>query len=364
MPEIFQILHEDGSYERELEPQLTAEDYQKLYRFMVLARAVDTKAMSLQRQGRISSYVPCSGEEAAYIGSAYALSPKDWVLPHYRGHAVALARGMSLRTFFSQLYGTANDLSKGRQQPMSLGDRSINYVSIEAPVGSQCPVAVGVSLAAKLRGDRIASLAYLGDGGSSSSDFHVAMNFAGVFQTPTIIFCSNNQYAISLPFSMQTKCQDIASKGEAYGVPGVRVDGNDVLAVYHVTKEALTKAYNGDGPTLIEAVTYRIGPHSTADDPSRYRSQEEVDQWKRKDPIARFRAHLQNRAMLSEDYERRLMQEVESQISDAVQYAEGSPKPELRTIFEEVYFEMPSNLSEQMKNLLEESAGRGSVGDE
>ncbi len=322
---------------------------------MILVRAVDTKAMSLQRQGRIGSFTPCLGEEASYVGSGYALSPNDWVLPHYRGYAVAFTRRMSLNTFFSQLYGTAHDLSKGRQQPMSLGDKSINYVSIEAPVGAQCPIAVGVSLAAKLRGDRIACVAYLGDGSSSSNDFHTAMNFAGVFQTPTIIFCSNNQYAISLPFTKQTASEDIASKAEAYGVVGVRVDGNDVLAVYRATKEALERAYKGEGPTLIESVTYRMGPHSTADDPAKYRDSKEVEEWKRRDPIARFRTYLKRRGLLDDNYEQVLTQEIERQISDAVQYAETSPKPELATIFEEVYLELPWHLKEQMTGLVEES---------
>lgn len=354
---LVQILREDGSIPGHLKAPLADEDLVRIYRTMLLVRTADTKAVSLQRQGRIGSYVPCAGEEACQVGSAYALGPDDWVFPQYRSQGVALTRGLSLERFFAQLFGTSMDLSKGHQQPMSLGDKGINYVAVSSPVGTHCPLAVGAGLAARYLGRSVATIVYFGDGTTSSNDFHTGMNFAGVFKAPTIFFCMNNQYAISLHVSKQTASESLAIKAVAYGFEGVRVDGNDALAVYSVTKKALQKARAGDGPTLIEAVTYRFGAHSTSDDASLYRHKAEEEAWREKDPLKRSKAYLIDKGIWSEELEQEARQQIETEINRAVRAAESAPLPAPETLFEDVYSEMPWHLSEQRNGLLKGTSG-------
>ncbi len=289
-PPLLSVLREDGSVDPALDPALPPEDLLFLFRKMLLLRALDEKAVSLQRSGRIGFYVPSTGQEASEIGSGFALADGDWIFPSYRDHGAALVRGYPLSTLVGQLFGNASDAMKGRQMPNHWCDRSINLVSVSSPVATQLSQAVGAAYAARLRQEKVAVIAFFGDGGSSTGAFHVAMNFAGVYRTPNVFFCSNNQYAISLPVSRQTASGSIAVKAAAYGFEGVRVDGNDPLAVYRVTRDALAKARAGGGPTLIESVTYRIGPHSTADDPSRYRSEERSPEGERSP--ATLREHL------------------------------------------------------------------------
>ncbi|MGZ8473363.1 MAG: thiamine pyrophosphate-dependent dehydrogenase E1 component subunit alpha, partial [Candidatus Deferrimicrobiaceae bacterium] len=294
-------LREDGSVDPAVDPSLSPEELLFLFRKMLLLRALDEKAISLQRSGRIGFFVPSTGQEASEIGSGFALKEGDWVFPSYRDQGAALVRGYPLSSIVGQLFGNASDPIKGHQMPNHWCDRSINLVSVSSPVATQMPQAVGAGYAAKLRGDKIAVIAYFGDGGTSTGDFHAAMNFAGVYGTPTVFFCSNNQYAISLPVSRQTASGSIAGKAAAYGFEGVRVDGNDLLAVYGVTRDALEKARAGGGPTLIEALTYRMGPHSTSDDPSRYRTEEECDAWREKDPFRRVNRHLARLGILDDE---------------------------------------------------------------
>ncbi len=352
--EMLQVIRAEGTYDTTLEPSLPESDLKKLYEAMILLRTLDVRALSLQRQGRIGFYIQCIGQEASQIGSAYAFEPNDWLFPSYRDAGVAIVRGLALKTLFCHLMGNSQDVMKGHQMPNHWGYRSINLVSLAAPIGVHIPVAVGVALAAKMRGDRIVTGVYFGDGATSSNDFHAGMNFAGVFHTPTIFFCQNNQYAISLPVSKQTKAQTLASKARAYGFEGVRVDGNDVLAVYKAVKEAVVKARNGGGPTVIEAITYRIGAHSTADDPKRYRVEREVEEWRKRDPIDRFRLYLQRKGIWSEDLEAKVRQQADGIVSDAIREAEKIPPPTLETMFEDVYSEMSWNLKEQLKELLSE----------
>ena len=356
--DLLRVLDPDGTYDSKLEPKLPPEVLRKAYRNLVLVRTLDARMLSLQRQGRIGFYVPSTGEEACQVGSALALNPEDWVFPAYREPGCALTRGLDLKLLIAQCYGNALDESKGRQMPNHFGWRSINYVSASSPVGTQIPHAVGAAWAAKIRGDRVVTLAYFGDGATSEGDFHVSMNFAGVFKTPTIFFCKNNQWAISLPIAKQTAVPTLAQKAQAYGFEGVRVDGNDVLAVYTATKAAADKARAGGGPTMIEALTYRMGPHSSSDDPNRYRSKEEVAEWQRRDPIERMRTYLEVKGLLSKDDDEALHKELEDLIAKTITEVERAPPPPLESLFADVYGEMPLNLKEEMEEYLKSGERR------
>jgi pyruvate dehydrogenase E1 component alpha subunit len=344
-------LREDQSVDPSLDPGLSAENLLLLHRKMVLLRALDEKAVSLQRSGRIGFYVPSTGQEAAAIGSGFALHEGDWVFPSYRDQGLALVRGYPLKTLVGQLFGNRSDAIRGRQMPNHWCDRSLRLVSVSSPVATQLPQAVGAAYAAKLRGEKVAVLACFGDGGSSTGAFHAAMNFAGVFRTPSVFFCSNNQYAISVPFARQTASGSVARKAAAYGFEGVRVDGNDLLAVYHVARDALAKAREGAGPTLIEAVTYRMGPHSTADDPSRYRPEEEAAAWAKRDPVARFTEHLRRRGILDEEGAERLAEEAREEVNRTVRECEAAPPVPRDSLVEDVYAEIPWHLAEQREGL-------------
>jgi len=350
--DLFRVIDLDGTYDSAREPKLSDETLLKAYRHLVLVRTLDTRMLSLQRQGRIGFYVPSIGEEASQVGSAMALEPRDWVFPAYREPGCALWRGFPLNQLIAQSYGNAMDPLKGRQMPNHYGLRSINYVTASSPVGTQIPHAVGAAWAARIRGDDVVTLVYFGDGATSQGDFHVGLNFAGVFKTPTVFFCKNNQWAISVPVSRQTASKTLASKAQAYGFDGVRVDGNDLLAVYSATKAAADRARGGGGPTMIEAVTYRLGPHSSSDDPTRYRTKEEVEYWQARDPVERIRRYLAVKGLLTAAADVSLRKEVEDAISETIREVEKSPPPALETLFEDVFAEMTPQLREQMESFL------------
>jgi pyruvate dehydrogenase E1 component alpha subunit len=356
--DVFRIVEADGSFEEALDPRLPEADLEKIYRTMLLTRTLDTRMLSLQRQGRIGFYVPSMGQEACQVGAAFALRPEDWVFPAYREPAAALWRGFPLRTLVDQFFGNSEDISKGRQMPNHYGDRAVNYVSPSSPVGTQIPMAVGAAWAARIRGEKVISLVFFGDGATSQGDFHAGMNFAGVFNIPTIFLCQNNQWAISLPTARQTASRSLAVKAQAYGIEGVRVDGNDVLAVVEVANQAAEKARAGGGPTLIEAVTYRLGPHSSSDDPTRYRPAAQLEEWKRKDPLIRFKAYLEARGLWDEIDDAALQKELDELVTDAVRAAEKAPPPGLETVFTDVYAEMPPHLREQMEEFLKSGERR------
>jgi len=356
--ELLQVIKPTGELVEKMDPEIPKDELRRLYRLMVLTRNLDTRGLQLQRQGRIGFYIGCLGQEAAHIGSAYALNPEDWVFPAYREIGAILCRGMTLNQLLDQYFANAEDMQKGRQFTNLLGVKSLNYVTGSAPIATQIPHAVGTALAAKIRGDHIVTLTYFGDGGTSENDFHAGMNLAGVFKTPTVFFCQNNHYAISLPVERQTASENIAVKAQAYGFEGVRVDGNDILAVYRTTKKAVEKARKGEGPTLIEAVTYRMGPHSSSDDPKRYRTEEELAEWRKRDPLIRFRRYLERERLWTEADEKRTQDETNREIEEAVQHAEKLPKPALETLFTDVYAEMPWNLKEQLRELQEERGER------
>ena len=340
-------LREDGSVDPDVDPGLDGESLRFLFRKMVLLRTLDEKALNLQRAGRIGFYIGAAGQEAAEIGSGFALAEGDWVFPSYRDHGVALLHGYPLSALVGQLFGNTADVTKGRQMPNHWCDRSARVVSVSSPVATQLPQAVGAAYAARLRKEKVAVIGYFGDGGSSTGEFHVAMNFAGVFRTPNVFFCSNNQYAISAPFAKQTASGSIAVKAAAYGFPGVRVDGNDVLAVVRATRDALGRARTGQGPTLIEAVTYRMGAHSTSDDPTRYRSPEEVEAWRTRDPIRRFAVFLRKRGLLDESAEKSAAEEARDEVQRAVGACEAAPPVSPESLVEDVYATTPWHLVEQ-----------------
>ena len=267
----FQILSDDGKTLKKRPASLTDEDLVSLYQKMRFQRLVDDRMLTLQRQGRISFYGACTGQEAAVIGSGFALQEQDWVFPALREGGIALMRGLSFDDYVAQLFGNGLDPGLGRQMPCHYSSRAANYVSLSSPIGNQIPQAVGAAMASQIQEKSDVVVGYMGDGATSEGDFHVAMNFAGLYELPIVLFCQNNQWAISLPSSKQTASKSIAIKAKSYGFEGVLVDGNDALAVYEVTRKAIEKARSGGGPTFIEALTYRIGAHSTSDDPSRYR---------------------------------------------------------------------------------------------
>ena len=324
---------------------------------MVLARTLDERGVNLQRQGRIGFYAPMEGQEAAQVGCAWALSSKDWLVPAYRELAVALTRGVPLRQLVDQLYGSRADLTKGRQMPNHYGFAQYRFVTPSSPIGTQIVQAVGLALASRYKGENVVAVPFFGDGATSSNDFHAGLNFAGVYRAPVVFFCQNNQWAISLPRAKQTRSATLAMKADAYGFPGVQVDGNDFRAVYRAVREARERALKGEGPTLVEAVTYRMGPHSTSDDPGRYRSNEELAQWKRRDPIERLRLQLAQEGHLTEAEFEQMQEEARAEVARTIREAEVEPPPDPESLFDDVYRVPPSSLveeREEFRDLLRE----------
>lgn len=348
--DLLQIMDENGLVNH-LDPHIPEADLVKLYRTMVQVRLVDERGQMLQRQGRIAFYISSRGEEATHVGSCYALESQDWIFPQYREPGAAFLRGFSIQRFMDQLFGNCDDGTKGRQMPNHYGDPDINYVQISSPLGTQIPQAAGAAYAAKIKGDPVVALTYFGEGTTSEGDFHMGLNFAAVYKAPCIFFCRNNGYAISTPLRWQTASETFAIKAMAYGMPGVRVDGNDILAVYVATREARERAMRGEGPTLIEAVTYRRGAHSTSDDPSGYRTREEEEAWDARCPIHRLRLHLVQKGWWDDAREEELQSTLKETISQAAKQAEARPLPATDTLFDDVYAELPWHLEEQREEL-------------
>ncbi len=339
--ESVQVLRPDGTLvpDHGYELDLKEEDLREMYRAMVLARRADQESTNLQRQGELGVYTPCLGQEGAQVGAGYALEPGDWVFPSYRELAIAMMRKIDPATILHMFRGTWHG---GLWDP-----KDHRYLFLAVPIATQMLHAVGFAYAAKINGQNLVTLACCGDGATSEGDFHEACNFAGVWKTPTVLFVQNNQWAISVPLTKQTAAPTIAAKALGYGFPGVRVDGNDVLACYAVTKEAVRRARNGDGPTLIEAVTYRMGPHSTADDPSRYRTKEEEAEWRARDPIARFTTYAEAEGALTDEFKTQVEEEgreIAAHVRREIVGAKPGPATEL---FEHVYSDMPQNLAQQ-----------------
>lgn len=344
-----EILHKDGTVVRHLDPNLDDATLLKVYRAMVLTRAADDKAVKLQRQGRLGAYPPTKGQEASQIGPAVAMEPSDWTVWAFRELGNLIWRGVPLWRLY--LYWMGNEEGSNYAEGQRITPSAV-------PVGSQVPHAVGIAYAARYKGERSGVVCYFGDGATSEGEFHEGLNFAGVWKTPNVFVCQNNQWAISVPRSRQTAAKTIAQKAVAYGFPGIQVDGNDVLAMYAATKEALERARRGDGPTLIESYTYRMGDHTTSDDATRYRLEKELAEWAERDPIKRFRLYLEGKGIWSEDKEHKLQEETSLIVEEEVRKAESHPRPTLEDAFRYNYAQMPSDLQEQYESLKAEQADR------
>jgi pyruvate dehydrogenase E1 component alpha subunit len=334
------ILDADGGLDAALEPDIAAEDLRRMHRAMLLGRHLDERMVRLQRQGRIGTFAPIKGQEAAQIGSVSALRRTDWMVPSFRETAAMLWRGWTIERillFFSGYLEGGQPSADQRDLPIAI------------PVATQLPHAVGLAYAVQYRGDDAVVMAYFGDGATSEGDFHEALNFAGVWHVPVVFVCQNNQWAISVPLKKQTHSRTLAQKALAYGFPGLQVDGNDVLAVHVAAREAVQRARAGEGPTLVECVTYRLGMHTTADDPSKYRSEEEVRAWERKDPLTRFRLYLERKGLLEEGLE----ESVDAEIAEAVRRFESAPPPDPLGAFDHAFAELPADLAAQRAEMAE-----------
>jgi pyruvate dehydrogenase E1 component alpha subunit len=319
------ILDPQGNADVSLLPPLGDSDIRRLYELLVLSRTFDGRALALQREGRLGTYPSILGQEAAQVGSAFAIKKDDWVFPSFREMGMHLTLGYPMHLLYQYWSGD----ERGLATPPGL-----NILPICVAVGTHIPHAVGAAMAAAYRGDRSAVVCYFGDGATSKGDFHEGLNMAGVFRAPVVFICQNNQWAISVPFDRQTAAATLAQKAWSYGFEGIQVDGNDVFAVYHATLHALEKARSGGGPTFIECHTYRLADHTTADDASRYRSPEEVAQWQAKDPILRLRRFMEKRSLWDDEYERHVQEEATAAVDEAVHRAESVTKPAATEMFD------------------------------
>lgn len=344
--EYLSILDEDGKVDKELEPKLDPEIIKDMFFWMLYARRVDERLLKLQRQGRVGTFPQASGHEAISLGSAVHLLKNDWHVPAYRELAGMLYRGWPLETILLYWMG----YEEGAQAPEDVKD-----LPISVPIASQLQHAVGLALANNLRGDQNVVLTYFGDGASSEGDCHESMNFAAVFQAPVVFVCLNNQYAISVPIERQMRNKTIAQRAIAYGMPGIQIDGNDVLAVYVATAEAIERARSGGGPSLIEAITYRYTPHTSADDPSRYRTDSEREKWFAREPLIRFERYLRDKKVLGDSDLQNLEKQIEERIDQAIAKAEEMcklpPYSDPLAMFNHLYAQPPAHIVDQKEEL-------------
>jgi pyruvate dehydrogenase E1 component alpha subunit len=347
---LFQLVREDGTaIDDAAFATLDRALARRLFEGMLRIRVTDARMMALQRQGRIGFYGEAVGQEAAIVGSAAVSQPEDWIVPALREAGVGLYRGLTLDSYIAQIFGNAEDPTKGRQMPCHPCDREHHYVVMSSCVSTQIPHAVGIAMAMKISGDRKVCFGYMGDGGTSEGDFHVSLNFAGVTKAPVVLICQNNQWAISTPGAAQTAAETIALKGIGYGVEAIRADGNDVLAVHAAVSYAADKARRGDGPTFIELLTYRVSAHTSSDDPSRYRDESVTEVWKgQRDPIRRLEAYLIRRGWLAAGDREAIAQAIEAEVREAIARQEQVGPPPLPSLIDDVFEEPTWLLREQL----------------
>jgi len=337
-----QVLDDEGHAGKDLMPELSPGQIKELYELMVLIRAFDDKAFKLQRQGRLGTYLQVKGQEASEVGAAYALKKGDWIFPSGRDVGVLITRGHPMHMLLQYRGGD----ERGMKAPEGLDNFPITI-----PVSTHIPICTGAAWASKMRREDVVHMAFFGDGATSRADFHEGLNFAGIFKVPAVFVCENNGYAISLPRARQTAAETLAQKAFAYGFEGIQVDGNDIFAVYSAASRAVAKARKGDGPTLIECVTYRIEGHSTSDDDSRYRTKQEVEEWRKKDPVDRLEKYMKKNKILNDEYKQSVTQKTRDMVEKAVEDYEKVPPPEAADFFANTYAQPTEQLKEQMKEL-------------
>lgn len=342
---LYQVLEPSGELKESIPDLISPSFMRAMYEQMVFARTFDRKCITLQRQGRMGTYAPFEGQEAAQVGSALALEAADFMFPSYRDHAATVTRGQPLQTVLKYWKGRLDG---------AIGTKELNILPPSVPIATHLLHAVGAAWGSKLRNEEAVSIAYFGDGATSEGDFHEALNFAGVQQLPVIFFCQNNGFAISVPFAKQSASRTISQRAHAYDIKGVRVDGNDIFAVYIATLEARQRALRSEGPTLIEAVTFRYGAHTTADDPKKYRDQEALAAlWRERDPIDRLRRHLEQVNLWNTQDEELLTSRVQARVDAAVQEVLNLPPENVEAMFEHVYDETPWHIREQREEMQE-----------
>ncbi len=345
---LVRVLNPDGTVAQEATHLPSDSDLQRCYRLMRFVRILDAQMLNLQRQGRISFYGSCRGQEAAIIGSALSLEDGDLCVPALREGPAALLRGYPLQDYINQVWGNDADRCGGRQMPCHYSDKSIGHLSLSSPVANQVPQAVGMAYAEKQKGTDRVVMAYMGDGGTAEADFHIAMNFASLWKAPMVLICQNNQWAISTPVATQMATETIAEKAQAYGIPGIRVDGNDLLGMHDICTEAVARARAGEGPTFIEALTYRVGAHSTSDDPSRYRDENVTEVWAtERDPIRRLATYLIGRGLMTAEQDEALSDRYLQDVKDVVSLAGDRPDPPIGSMFQDVFATVPEHLKRQ-----------------
>jgi len=349
---ILKLLQQDGSvYDGADLPELDKEEAVKVYQSLAFHRVLDERMVAAQRQGRISFYMAALGEEAASVGGAAGLEEQDMIMAQYREQGALIYRGFSLENFMNQMFSNEKDLGKGRQMPIHYGSNELNYMTISSPLGTQIPQAAGYAYGQKLQGKDAVTLCYFGEGAASEGDFHAGLNMAAVHEAPVIFFCRNNGYAISTPSDEQYKGNGIASRGVGYGIKTLRIDGNDILAVLKAVQIARAYVLEENKPMIIEAMSYRLGAHSTSDDPSGYRTKEEEAKWQAHDPILRMKNWMLAQEWWSEEQEQELFEHLREQVLAAVKVSEKIDKPPVEDLVTDVYDQIPKHLQDQLDEL-------------
>lgn len=358
---LIKVMREDGRGLRKgtKGPLPNDETLLGIHRAMLTTRLMDDRMLKLQRQGRVAFVGSSTGQEAAIHASAAAFGADDWIFSALREGGVTIQRGMPIREYVAHMFGNAEDTAKGRQMPNHFQCKDVNFPSWSSVLGTQLPHAVGAAVAMQRRGEKSVTCAYSGDGATSSCGFHSAMNFAAVMKAPVVFVVIDNGWAISVPSAVQTAAKSYGTKAVAYGMPGVDVDGNDVLAVWQTVREAVERARAGEGPTLLNLRSYRMGGHSSSDDPTRYRADEEVEYWAKRDPLTRVEAYLAKQGLLQQAARETMAEEITEAIAEAVTHAETVGPPALETLVEDVFQVPPKHLSKQVVEALRIVAEQG-----